>query len=136
MIKPIMRDVLFLGCKSEIATAEDAPTATDLLDTLKAHREQCVGMAANMIGVKRRIVAFEDGDKYTVMFNPEIIKRSGKYTTEEGCLSLSGVRPTERYKTIKVRYQDMNMKLHIKTYEGRTAQIIQHETDHLNGIII
>ncbi|MBR6514380.1 MAG: peptide deformylase [Clostridia bacterium] len=141
MIKELMHDPIFLAGKSETATKEDLQAAQDLLDTLIEHREGCVGMAANMIGVKKRIIAFldESGKKstYTVMFNPEIIKLDGAYDTEEGCLSLlGGPRKCKRYKSIKVRYQTPEMQTRIKTYTGFTAQIIQHEIDHCNGILI
>ena len=136
MIKPIMKDVLFLSRKSENAVPADIHIADDLRDTLKAHSESCVGMAANMIGVLKNIIAINDNGDYLLMYNPEIIKSDGAYETEEGCLSLDGVRKTKRYKKIKVRYLDRNFKIKIKTYEGFTAQIIQHETDHLSGIII
>ncbi len=136
MVRPIIHDVLFLGRKSADADASDLQTAQDLLDTLKAHAEDCVGLAANMIGVSKRIIAFVDGMERTVMLNPEIIRRSDPYKTEEGCLSLSGVRPTTRYKTIKVRYQNMQLQTRLKTYTGYTAQIIQHEVDHCNGVLI
>ncbi len=148
MMKELMHDPIFLAGKSEIATKEDLQVARDLLDTLMAHRESCVGMAANMIGVKKRIIAFLDesgrapkfGDGelvYTVMLNPEIIKKDGAYDTEEGCLSLlGGPRPCKRYKTIKVKYQTLELQNRIKTYTGWTAQIIQHEVDHCDGILI
>ena len=110
MIKPIMKDPIFLAQKSSPATIEDLPVAQDLLDTLEAHKDGCVGMAANMIGVSKRIIAFDCDGKYMVMFNPEIIKASEKYETEEGCLSLEGVRPTTRYENIEVEYMDMNWK--------------------------
>ena len=141
MIKELMHDPIFLAGRSEIATKEDLQVAQDLLDTLVAHKESCVGMAANMIGVKKRIIAFLDESgrtpTYTVMLNPEIIKKDGAYDTEEGCLSLlGGPRPCKRYKSIKVQYQTADMKMRIKTYTGWTAQIIQHEVDHCNGILI
>ena len=141
MIKELMHDPIFLAGKSEIAAKEDLQTAQDLLDTLTAHKDDCVGMAANMIGVRKRIIAFldESGKKptYTVMLNPEIIKRDGAYDTEEGCLSLlGGPRPCRRYRSIKVRYQTAEMQVRIKTYTGFTAQIIQHEVDHCDGILI
>ncbi len=136
MVKEIVHDIFFLGIKSKPADENDIQTAYDLLDTLKAHSFECVGMAANMIGVAKSIIVFDDNGVYTVMFNPEIISRSGIYETEEGCLSLSGTRKTKRYKTIKVRSQNIDLKQRIKTYTGFTAQIIQHEIDHLNGIII
>ena len=132
-----MHDPLFLGKKSQPATAEDLAAARDLLDTLEAHRETCVGMAANMIGVTKRIIAFNDRGKLEIMFNPEIIKASGEYETEEGCLSLlGGPRKTKRWQKIKVRYQTADLQIRLKTYEGWTAQIIQHEIDHCNGILI
>ena len=137
MVRQLMHDPLFLGKKSENATAEDMSVARDLLDTLESHRETCVGMAANMIGVTRRIIAFNDQGKLEVMFNPEIVKASGEYETEEGCLSLlGGPRKTKRFQKIKVRYQTADFKVRLKTYEGWTAQIIQHEIDHCNGILI
>ena len=136
-----MHDPIFLAGKSEPATKEDIPVAHDLLETLMAHREGCVGMAANMIGVRKRIIAFLDesgrAPTYTVMLNPEIIKKDGAYDTEEGCLSLlGGSRKCRRYKTIKVRFQTLEMKTHIKNFSGWTAQIIQHEVDHCNGVLI
>ena len=141
MIKELMHDPIFLAGKSEIATKEDLQTAQDLLDTLVAHNESCVGMAANMIGIKKCIIAFLDesgrAPTYTVMLNPEIIKKDGPYTTEEGCLSLlGGPRPCKRYRSIKVKYQTRDMQTRIKTYTGWTAQIIQHEVDHCQGILI
>ena len=141
MIKELMHDPIFLAGKSEIATKEDLPVAQDLLDTLMAHKETCVGMAANMIGAKKRIIAFLDksgrAPVYTVMLNPEIIKKDGAYDTEEGCLSLLGdPRKCKRYKTIKVQYQTVEMQTRVKTYTGWTAQIIQHEVDHCNGVLI
>lgn len=141
MIKELMHDPIFLAGKSEIATKEDLPVAQDLLDTLMAHKETCVGMAANMIGVKKRIIAvLDEGGRapvYTVMLNPEIIKKDDAYDTEEGCLSLlGGSRKCKRYKTIKVQYQTVEMQTRLKTYTGWTAQIIQHEVDHCNGILI
>ncbi len=141
MIKELMHDPIFLVGKSEIATKEDLPIAQDLLDTLMAHKETCVGTAANMIGAKKRIIAFLDESGrtpvYTVMLNPEIIKKDGAYDTEEGCLSLLGdPRKCKRYKTIKVQYQTVEMQTRVKIYTGWTAQIIQHEVDHCNGILI
>ena len=136
MVRPIMHDPIFLAQKAVPATAEDLPVAQDLLDTLFAHRDGCVGMAANMIGVLRRIIVFEDGGKYTVLFNPEIVKASDPYEAEEGCLSLSGIRSTKRYRSIKVQYQNEKFQTRFKTYTGWTAQIIQHEIDHCNGILI
>lgn len=136
MIRPIVRDPLFLSQSSQPATAADAQTAQDLLETLIAHADGCVGMAANMIGVHKRIIAVEAEDGYLVMFNPVILKSSGAYQTEEGCLSLEGVRPTKRWQSIKVQYQTPDLKPRIKTFTGWTAQIIQHEIDHCNGILI
>ena len=136
MIRPIMRDEAFLAQKAEPATAADLPVAEDLLETLIANQAGCVGMAANMIGVNKRIIAFWNEDEYMVMFNPEIVKASDRYETEEGCLSLVGRRTTKRYKSIKVKYQTADFQTRFKTYTGWTAQIIQHEIDHCNGIII
>ena len=141
MIKELMHDPIFLAGKPEIATKEDLPVAQDLLDTLMAHKETCVGMAANMIGVKKRIIACLDESGrtpvYTVMLNPEIIKKDDAYDTEEGCLSLLGdPRKCKRYKTVKVQYQTVEMQTRLKTYTGWTAQIIQHEVDHCNGVLI
>ena len=136
MVREIMHDPIFLGQKSAPATAEDLGVAQDLLETLVAHRDGCVGMAANMIGVTKRIIVFEDDGKYSVMFNPEIIRAAEPYEAEEGCLSLPGVRKTKRYKTIKVQYQNEKFQTRFKTYTGWTAQIIQHEVDHCNGILI
>ena len=138
MEKELVHDTFFLSGKSDVATKEDIKTAEDLLDTLKAHKEECVGMAANMIGIRKRIIAFvlEDG-AYMTMFNPEIVKKSIAYETEEGCLSLlGGPRKTTRYKSIKVRYQTADMQTRIKSFDGWTAQIIQHEIDHCNGVLI
>ena len=137
MVRELMHDPIFLARKSVDATAEDLKTAGDLLDTLLAHRDSCVGMAANMIGVCKRIIVFDNGGKPMLMFNPEILKASGEYEAEEGCLSLlGGPRKTKRFQKIKVRYQTEKMEIRIKTYEGWTAQIIQHEIDHCNGILI
>ena len=141
MIKEIIHDPMFLAGKSETATKEDLQVAQDLLDTLLAHKDSCVGMAANMVGVKKRIIAFLDesgrAPTYTVMLNPEIIKKDGAYDTEEGCLSLlGGPRSYKRYKSIKVKYQTLELQTRIKTYTGWTAQIIQHEVDHCDGILI
>ena len=136
MIKPITKDPIFLAQKSAPATILDLPVAQDLKDTLVAHREGCVGMAANMIGVNKRIIIFDDHGSATVMFNPELVKCSGAYETEEGCLSLSGVRKTRRWRQIKVRYQNERFETRLKTYTGFTAQIIQHEIDHCNGVLI
>ena len=136
MIQPIMKDPLFLGVKSMPAAVEDVQVAQDLLDTLAAHREGCVGMAANMIGVRKRIIVFDNEGTDMVMFNPEILKQEGLYETEEGCLSLPGIRKTKRYQKIKVQYQTAAFQTRIKTFTGWTAQIIQHEIDHCNGILI
>ena len=136
MVREVVHDVLFLGQKSEPATQADKQVAIDLLDTLKAHEEGCVGMAANMIGVKKRIIAVNMGFMNVAMFNPRIVKKSGSYQTEEGCLSLIGVRPCTRYQEIELEYQDMNWKKQRQKYTGWIAQIIQHEVDHCNGIII
>ena len=136
MVREVVHDVLFLGQKSEPATQADKQVAIDLLDTLKDHEEGCVGMAANMIGVRKRIIAVNMGFMNVAMFNPKIVKRNGKYETEEGCLSLDGVRKCVRYQEIKVEYEDINFKRQRQKYSGWTAQIIQHECDHLNGIII
>ena len=136
MVREIMKDEAFLAEASEKATAEDADTARDLLETLEAHKAGCVGMAANMIGVRRRIIAFENEGSYMVMFNPEIVKKSGAYEAEEGCLSLTCTRKTRRWQSIKVQYQNEKMQIRLKTFTGWTAQIIQHEIDHCEGIII
>ncbi|MBE6563616.1 MAG: peptide deformylase [Ruminococcaceae bacterium] len=141
MVKELVHDPVFLGGKSEEATSHDLQTARDLLDTLVFHKEGCVGMAANMIGVRKRIIAFLDesgkAPVYTVMLNPEIIKKEGLYDAKEGCVSLlGGPRPCKRYKSIKVKYQNTEMQTRIKTFTGWTAQIIQHEIDHCSGILI
>ena len=136
MVKELVHDPLFLGIKSKDATKEDILVGRDLLDTLMAHRETCVGMAANMIGEAVRIIVFDNEGTDAVMFNPEIVKASEPYETEEGCLSLIGVRKTKRFRKIKVRYQNEQMQLQLKTFTGWTAQIIQHEIDHCNGILI
>ena len=136
MIREICKDEVFLAQKAELATIEDLPVADDLLDTLKHHREGCVGMAANMIGVNKRIIAFDDEGTYMVMFNPEIVKKSGSYDTQEGCLSLVGLRPARRFQSIKVRWQNEKFQERLRTFTGWTAQIIQHEIDHCEGIII
>ena len=136
MVREIMKDEAFLAEASEKATAEDAEIAHDLLETLEAHKAGCVGMAANMIGVRKRIIAFDNEGSYMVMFNPEIVKKSGAYEAEEGCLSLTGTRKTRRWQSIKVQYQNEKMQIRLKTFTGWTAQIIQHEIDHCNGIII
>ena len=133
-----MHDTVFLACKSADATAEDREIAENLLETLKVHKESCVGMAANMIGERKRIIAFVDEkENYTVMLNPVILKQEKPYDTEESCLSLlGGPRPCKRYKAIKVQYQTVDMQTRIKSYKGFTAQIIQHEIDHCNGVLI
>ena len=136
MIKEIVHDPIFLGQKSEPATVEDISVADDLLDTLRANADRCVGMAANMIGVKKCIIVFDDNGKYSEMFNPIIIDKSSPYETEESCLSLDGSRATKRYKTIKVQWQTRKFEKRIKKFEGWTAQIIQHEIDHCNGVLI
>ena len=136
MVKPIMKDIFFLQQKSEPAAAADAQVMRDLLDTLQAHREECVGMAANMIGVNKRIIAFDNEGEYMVMFNPVIIKQSGPYEAEEGCLSLAGTRRTKRFRSIKVQWQNEKFQTRLKTFTGWTAEIIQHEIDHCEGIII
>ena len=136
MIKPVVRDVFFLSQKSEEATKQDLSVGQDLQDTLKANQERCVGMAADMIGVKKRIIIVNMGVLNVVIYNPVIVKKNTPFETEEGCLSLDGVRKTTRYQNIEVEYQDSSWKKHRQQYSGWTAQIIQHEVDHLNGIII
>ena len=136
MIRPIVRDPVFLGRRSRDAGQEDLSIAQDLKDTLAAHADGCVGMAANMIGQAVRIIAFDNGGGYSVMLNPEILRASDPYEAEEGCLSLEGTRKTKRYRSIKVRYQNEQMQTRIKTFTGWTAQIIQHEIDHCNGKLI
>ena len=137
MVRELMHDPIFLARKSQAAGPEDLETVRDLLDTLAHHRETCVGMAANMIGVTKRIIAFDNGGTHMVMLNPEILKASGEYETEEGCLSLlGGPRKTKRFQKIKVQYQTPEPQTRIKTFTGWTAQIIQHEIDHCNGILI
>ena len=136
MIKPIVRDIFFLGQKSEIATMQDLSVGQDLQDTLKANQDRCVGMAANMIGVKKRIIIVNIGIINLVMYNPVIVRKDGPFETEEGCLSLDGVRKITRYQNIEVEYMDGSWKKHRQKYSGWTAQIIQHEVDHLDGIII
>ena len=137
MVKEIIHDPMFLALKSEAATAEDLPVAEDLLDTLRANKEACVGMAANMIGVRKRIIVFDNNGTYMTMLNPVILKSAEPYETEEGCLSLlGGPRKCRRYKTIKVQWQNEEMQTRIKTFTGWPAQIIQHEIDHCNGILI
>ena len=136
MVREIMRDETFLSQKAEPATLEDLPVAQDLLDTLTAHKDGCVGMAANMIGVCKRIIVFDNEGKYMVMLNPEVIKKSGPYEAEEGCLSLTGTRKAKRWQSIKVQYQNEQFQTRFKTFTGWTAQIIQHEIDHCEGILI
>ena len=136
MIREICRDETFLAQKAAPATADDLATAQDLLDTLTAHKDGCVGMAANMIGVCKRIIAFGNEGTYMVMFNPVIIRQSGPYEAEEGCLSLSGVRKTKRFQTVKVQWQNEKFQTRLKTFTGWTAEIIQHEIDHCEGILI
>ena len=136
MVRDIMRDETFLAQKAELATQDDLSVAQDLLDTLAAHKDGCVGMAANMIGVNKRIIVFDNKGTYMVMFNPEIVKKSGPYGAEEGCLSLSGIRKARRWKSIKVQYQNEKFQVRFKTFTGWAAQIIQHEIDHCEGILI
>ena len=136
MIRDICKDEAFLARKAEPATPDDLQVAVDLLETLEHHKDGCVGMAANMIGVNKRIIAFDNEGTYLVMFNPEIVKKSGPYQAEEGCLSLTSTRPARRWKTIKVRWQNEKFQERLKTFTGWTAQIIQHEIGHCEGIII
>ena len=136
MIREICRDETFLAQKAAPATTDDLATAQDLLDTLTAHKDGCVGMAANMIGVCKRIIAFDNEGTYMVMFNPVIVKQSGAYEAQEGCLSLTGVRKAKRFQTIKVQWQNEKFQTRIKTFTGWTAEIIQHEIDHCEGILI
>ncbi len=136
MVREIVKDPVFLMQKSGAATKEDIAVARDLLDTLLANRDRCVGLAANMIGVLRRVIVVDDEGSPLVMLNPEFLQTKGAYDTEEGCLSLSGVRKTTRYESVKVRYQNMEFQTRIRTFRGWTAQIIQHEVDHCNGILI
>ena len=136
MIRDICKDEAFLARKAEPATVDDLGTAQDLLDTLAAHREGCVGMAANMIGVNKRIIVFDDDGKYQVMFNPVIVKRDRPYEAEEGCLSLTGRRKVKRFQTIKVQWQNEKFQTRLKTFTGWTAEIIQHEIDHCEGVLI
>ena len=136
MIRDICKDEAFLAQEGERARQEDIQVAADLLETLEHHKDGCVGMAANMIGVNKRIIAFDNEGTYMVMFNPEIIKKSGPYDTEEGCLSLTAIRPAKRWKTIKVRWQNQKLQERFKTFSGWTAQIIQHEIDHCEGVLI
>ena len=136
MIREICKDEFFLSQKAEPATAADLAIVQDLLDTLAAHKDGCVGMAANMIGVNKRIIAFDNAGTYMVMFNPVIVRQSGPYEAEEGCLSLAGVRKTKRFQTIKVQWQNEKFQTRLKTFTGWTAEIIQHEIDHCEGILI
>ena len=137
MVREVIHDPIFLGVKSEAATKEDLQIAQELLDTLIANKDGCVGMAANMIGIRKRIIAFDNEGTYTVMFNPKIIKQSGAYDAEEGCLSLlGGPRKCKRYQTIKVQWQTEDFQMRLKTFSGWSAQIIQHEIDHCNGVLI
>ena len=137
MIKQLVHDPIFLAMKAAPATQADMPVARDLMDTLMAHRESCVGMAANMIGACKRIIVFNDNGLFVTMLNPEVTAKSGPYDAEEGCLSLlGGPRPTKRYRRISVKYQGLDMKWRTGNYEGWTAQIIQHEVDHCNGVLI
>ena len=136
VVREIMRDEAFLSQKAELATLEDLPVAQDLLDTLTAHKDGCVGMAANMIGVCKRIIVFDNDGTYMVMLNPEVIKKSGPYEAEEGCLSLTGTRKARRWQSIKVQYQNERFQTRFKTFTGWTAQIIQHEIDHCEGVLI
>ena len=136
MVREICKDESFLAQKAEPATADDRDTAQDLLDTLTAHKDGCVGMAANMIGVNKRIIVFDNDGSYMVMFNPVIVRQSGAYDAKEGCLSLAGTRHTRRYQTIKVQWQNEKFQTRLKTFTGWTAEIIQHEIDHCEGILI
>ena len=136
MVREICRDETFLAQKAEPAAADDLGTARDLLDTLAARRDGCVGMAANMIGVNKRIIVFDNGGEYMLMFNPVIIRQSGAYEAEEGCLSLSGTRRVKRFRTIKVQWQNEKFQTRLKTFTGWTAEIIQHEIDHCEGVLI
>ena len=137
MVKQVVHDPILLAGSAEPATPEDLQVATDLLDTLMANRESCVGMAANMIGVRKRIIVFENGGGYMTMFNPEIVKALGPFDAQESCLSLlGGPRPCKRYQTVKVQWQNEKFQTRIKTFTGWTAQIIQHEIDHCNGVLI
>ena len=137
MVRPLIHDPVILAQKSVPATKEDLQAVRDLLDTLTAHKETCVGMAANMIGESKRIIAFDNEGTYMVMLNPRIVSRSGEYETEESCLSLlGGPRKTKRYQKIKVQYQTLDLQTRLKTFNGWTAQIIQHEIDHCNGVLI
>ena len=136
MIKPIVKDPLFLSLKSEQATIEDASVGTDLMQTLMAHKDECVGMAANMIGVLKRVIVFSNEGMPMLMYNPEIIAKSGEYETEEGCLSLQGERHTKRFENITVKFQDAGFNNRVAKFDGFVAQVIQHEIDHCNGVLI
>lgn len=136
MVREICKDEAFLAQTAEPATADDLGVAQDLLETLAAHKDGCVGMAANMIGVNKRIIAFDNEGEYMVMFNPVIVKQSGVYEAKEGCLSLTGTRKTKRFQTIKVQWQNERFQTRLKTFTGWTAEIIQHEIDHCEGILI
>ena len=136
MIQPIIHDPVFLAQSSSRATEADLPIALDLIDTLKANLDRCVGMAANMIGQRKRIIAIAKGPMVVAMLNPKILSGSDEYETEEGCLSLDGTRKTKRYRTIRLRWQDMQMKEYITILDGFQAQVVQHEIDHCNGILI
>lgn len=136
MIKAVVKDILFLEQKSELATKDDVEVINDLIDTLRANLDHCVGMAANMIGVKKRILVFSVGEMIIPMVNPVILKKEIPYEAEESCLSLEGFRKTTRYEKIEVEYLDINFKKHKQVFTGFTAQIIQHEVDHFEGIII
>ena len=137
MVREVVHDPILLAGKSEAATVEDLQVARDLLDTLAANKDACVGMAANMIGERKRIIVFDNEGSYMTMFNPEIVKMAGPYETEEGCLSLlGGPRKCKRYQTIKVQWQNEKFQTRMKTFSGWPAQIIQHEIDHCNGILI
>ena len=136
MVREICKDEAFLAQKAEPATADDLVVAQDLLDTLAAHKDGCVGMAANMIGVNKRIIAFDNEGEYMVMFNPVIVKQSKAYEAEEGCLSLTGTRKAKRFQTIKVQWQNEKFQTRLKTFTGWTAEIIQHEIDHCEGVLI
>ena len=136
MVRPLMTDTVFLAQKAQPADAGDVAVADDLLDTLKAHEDGCVGMAANMIGVRRRIIIFDDNGMPTVMLNPVILRRTEPYTAEEGCLSLTGKRTAKRWRSIKVQWQNERLQTRVRTFTGWTAQIIQHEIDHCDGVLI
>lgn len=136
MIRQICKNEAFLAQKAEPATADDLSVAQDLLETLIAHKDGCVGMAVNMIGVNKRIIVFDNEGEYTLMFNPVIVRKSGPYEAQEGCLSLTGTRKTKRFQTIKVQWQNEKFQTRLKTFTGWTAEIIQHEIDHCEGIII